>query len=315
MPVPPSSLTLKAQFLISAVFWLAFALSFHNPSGEICKSINEKQRCSTELEYFQEGQRQEAGMSSVTNLLIPNGDQNYELSAVINEGNPSSRSLLIISHGLLSTKESGTIRGLSERLSSINTCRFDFGGNGKSGGEFLYGGYEREISDMKAVISFLRENGWDVKAILGHSKAGTCVLQYGARYDDVDLIINLSGRYHLTAQAKGRFTEEQIQQLEQEGSFLWEAGGKQYPVTQQDFEERRQIDVSLVQNIKRAKVLTIHGSEDATIPVADAYEWGNLIENHSLEVIEGASHSFRPPGELDAVAEAVAAFLRDQGFE
>mmetsp|Transcript_28693 Transcript_28693/g.37617 ORF Transcript_28693/g.37617 Transcript_28693/m.37617 type:complete len:316 (+) Transcript_28693:35-982(+) len=250
----------------------------------------------------------------VSNVRIPNHENGYELASFIEERNHDSRSILVMCHGLLSSKAGTTIHGISQRLPNINVCRFDFGGNGESGGDFIYAGYQREISDLRAVIEYLRSNQWDVKAILGHSKGATCVTQYAAKYDDVDLIVNLSGRYHMMTQAKGRFTDEQMRQLEEEGSFMWEVKGNQYPVTQQDYEERRQLDVSVTQNIQRGKVLTIHGTADETIPVGDAYEWDNVIPNHRLQVIEGAGHSFRSSEEQDSVAALVQSFLSEENF-
>ena len=42
-------------------------------------------------------------------------------------------------------------------------------------------------------------------------------------------------------------------------------------------------------------VLTIHGSEDATIPVSAAHDYARLISHHELHIVQGADHSYRKP--------------------
>ena len=47
------------------------------------------------------------------------------------------------------------------------------------------------------------------------------VLRYGERFDDVDLIVNVAGRFDTTQTPRSRFTEEQWNQLQETGSFVW----------------------------------------------------------------------------------------------
>lgn len=63
---------------------------------------------------------------------------------------------------------------------------------------------------------------------------------------------------------------------------------------------------------RRSKVLTIHGTEDETIPVADAYEFGKLILQHELVVIEGGTHRFATEPEQAAVMKALAPLVQQQ---
>lgn len=60
---------------------------------------------------------------------------------------------------------------------------------------------------------------------------------------------------------------------------------------------------------RRSKVLTIHGTEDETIPVADAHEFAKVIAQHELVVVEGATHRFATEPEQTAVIEALAPYV------
>ncbi len=45
--------------------------------------------------------------------------------------------------------------------------------------------------------------------------------------------------------------------------------------------------------IKRSRVLTIHGSADATIPVEDAHSFHARIPNSALCIVDGADHNYK----------------------
>ncbi|CAN0006073.1 unnamed protein product [Ectocarpus sp. 4 AP-2014] len=54
--------------------------------------------------------------------------------------------------------------------------------------------------------------------------------------------------------------------------------------------------------ISRSKVLTIHGTEDETIPVDDAYEFDKVLRSNELVVVEGATHPFpTEPEQLEMI--------------
>ena len=62
--------------------------------------------------------------------------------------------------------------------------------------------------------------------------------------------------------------------------------------------------------IVRARVLSIHGSADDTIPVGDALEFARCVANHTLHVVEGADHGFSQEAHAaEAVNQAVQFFL------
>jgi uncharacterized protein len=57
---------------------------------------------------------------------------------------------------------------------------------------------------MRSVITHLRTTlGREVLCIVGHSKSGNNVLLYAAKYDDVPLVVNLAGRFHMKVKKAG----------------------------------------------------------------------------------------------------------------
>merc|ERR1712146_478737 len=104
---------------------------------------------------------------------------------------------------------------------------------------------------------------------------------------------------------------EQLNDLETRGWMIWTVKGKDYKIDQQMMYERCAVDNTLVRNIFNAKVLTIHGDSDETIPAKDAYEWGKYINNHELAIIPNAGHLFEKEGEDKLIADTIKKFLSD----
>lgn len=55
-------------------------------------------------------------------------------------------------------------------------------------------------------------------------------------------------------------------------------------------------------------MLIVHGSDDESTPVEDAFEFAKIIPNHKLHIIQGADHCYTShQAELDA---AVVDFIK-----
>ncbi|CAM9121322.1 unnamed protein product, partial [Ectocarpus fasciculatus] len=246
-------------------------------------------------------------------LVVRNEEEGYDLNGVLTVKREDSKSVWIICHGNCSSCE-GTVPAFVSRELSENTFRqeaFDFAGCGQSGGAWRYAGYDRERSDLRAVVLRLRELGWNVDCVLGHSKGVAAVLRYGEAFDDVPLLVNVAGRFDTSETLdRFRFTQEQWDQLEKTGSFEWKVGEKHLIINKSDFEELAALDMKkTAAAITRSKVLTVHGTEDETIPVADAYEFDKVLLNNELVIVEGATHRFPTEPEQLEVMKALNRYL------
>ncbi|KAJ4797232.1 Alpha/beta-Hydrolases superfamily protein [Rhynchospora pubera] len=210
--------------------------------------------------------------------------------------NTGSKGVVILSHGFRATKEDNIMLNLTAALTKkgISTFRFDFAGNGESEGQFEFGNYRREADDLHSVVSFFFQNNADVIAIVGHSKGGNVVLIYACTYDDVKMVLNLSGRFDLINGVKERFGEELLQKMERDGFIDMKDTKGTYRVTKDSLMDR--LNINMAEEVKKIKeecrVLTVHGTEDEIIPVHDAYEFAKLIPNHKLHIVNEANHCY-----------------------
>lgn len=218
--------------------------------------------------------------------------------------------LCILCHGFRSSKAGNTIQALSEALvaKGLSTFCFDFSGNGESGGSFAYGNYWAEVEDLRAVILHWRSRSRAVRSILGHAKGGNVVLLYASKYGDVPKVVNVSGRFRMEGGTRERFGAAGLQKIQEEGCLELADSLGAYVVTKQSLAERLTTDMSATKGIPHnVRVLTVHGSEDRTVPSIDANNFGDVIPSHQLEIIHEADHNFR--AHRDNLVSIVAKFV------
>lgn len=226
-----------------------------------------------------------------------------------------SRHAVLLQHGYGSNKDGFHLRRIAQTLAGggVGSLRFDFSGNGESSGSFRFANYAAEVDEMKAAADYLSDTGSNLIGILGHSKAGTEVIQYGARFDSRDLsIVNVCGRFNLSEGIKERFSEDDLATLRRTGRMQvpHPRTGKPFTVTQQELDERLQTDMGEVaSSVRLSHVLTIHGTADETIPVSDAAEFDERIRLHKLEMVEGADHGFTSEQHASQVCDLVTRFF------
>ncbi|KAI5056710.1 hypothetical protein GOP47_0028528 [Adiantum capillus-veneris] len=208
-----------------------------------------------------------------------------------------SKELVILCHGLNSSKDVGLLVSLAKALSQagLSVFRFDFSGNGESEGEFQFGSYSKETIDLHDVVLHWIEEGRVVKAILGHSKGGSSVLLYASKFKEVSTIVNASGRLDLKAGLDKLLSSDYLERLEAGPITVKNpSGNTMFGVTKESLMERLSTDlVAAIQTIpKDIRVMSVHGSEDELVPVENAHMCDKLIANHTLEIIEGADHMY-----------------------
>uniref|UniRef100_A0A7N0V3E1 Serine aminopeptidase S33 domain-containing protein n=1 Tax=Kalanchoe fedtschenkoi TaxID=63787 RepID=A0A7N0V3E1_KALFE len=209
-----------------------------------------------------------------------------------------SKELVIICHGFRSSKVCIPAVSIASALASegISAFRFDFSGHGESEGSFQFGSHLREADDLRDVVAhFSNSNDRIVAALVGHSKGGNVVIYDASKYKDVPMALNVAGCFDLEGRIDAWFGEGHLRQIRQNGfTNIKDKHGKiLYHVTEENLKARMVImQTSALSMSRDCRVLTVHGSADKVVPVADSLEYSKLISNHELHVIKGANHEF-----------------------
>nr|CAB3460862.1 unnamed protein product [Digitaria exilis] len=115
---------------------------------------------------------------------------------------------------------------------------------------------------------------------------GNAVLLYASKYNDVPIIVNISGRFAL------------------------ERGELEYRVSKASLEDRLSTDTlhSSRAISKDCRVLTIHGAKDEIVPAEDARQFAANIPNHELRIMAEANHRYT--GHEQELTSLVLGFVR-----
>ncbi|KAL6556679.1 hypothetical protein OROGR_005967 [Orobanche gracilis] len=220
-----------------------------------------------------------------------------------------SLELVIICHGFRSSKDRIPMLTLAFALEreGISAFRFDFAGNGESGGSFQYANYRREAEDLRAVVEHFQKDQRFIAALIGHSKeslvpldgmltGGNAVLLYASRYHDIHKIVNIAGRFNLSRGIEGRLGKDFLEEIEKYGfiDVKNRKGKTEYQVSKESLIDRLATDTcAACETIPQyCRVLTVHGTLDEFVPVEDAVEFAKYIKNHNLRIVEGADHEY-----------------------
>lgn len=202
---------------------------------------------------------------------------------------PSSNGLfpcVILSHGLISSKESTKYVALSEILlnAGIASCRFDYHGCGESGGRIEETTLTIRLGNLSGIVEYTA-NHERIDAqrigIIGSSFGGTTALIKAARDKRIRCVSFWATPYRLEKEGDGSIDNISFK------NDIYDDFGK-YDV----LAEARSI----------ARALVIHGRKDETVPWEEGKMiYDNLREPKRLEVLQNGDHVFSDPSDREFV--------------
>jgi len=193
-------------------------------------------------------------------------------------------------------------------------------GGHETPGQFTYGDFNSDIVDIDVVVKYLKSKcGYVVTMIVSHSKASMATMRYLCTYEEgaanVKCFVNVSGRYRMKVDHEKLFpglnkSFETLGYHEVQTTIAREP--RTFRIYPQQVEDFCNWDTSIVWDRfpNHIHVLTVHGIQDARIPVYDAVLYSRALGarspgTHSLCLIEDADHSYTHPGNREAVVETI----------
>ena len=195
---------------------------------------------------------------------------------------------VVLSHGLISSKESSKYVAISERFAEagIASCRFDYHGCGNSGGSIEETTLTIRLDNLNAIVDYVlhhRSVNPDRIGIIGSSFGGTAALIKSARDERIKCVSLWATPYVLAKEGNGSI----------DNIFF-----KDNIYT--DFSTYDILSES--ENVSRA--LVIHGERDETVPCIEGKKiYENMQQPKRLEIIEGGDHVFSDPSHRERVID------------
>lgn len=220
--------------------------------------------------------------------------------------------LVIYSHGLADTHESGWTYGQSLASHGIAVYCFDFCGGSpesKSDGETTDMSLMTEVSDLEAVLQAARS--WDFVdpdkiVLLGASQGGAVTAVTAARHEqEVAGVILCYPALLLQENAHGLFTKKDA--IPDTYYYLWLTVGRRY------FEDVWDYDIYGEIGNYRKNVLILHGDQDTAVDISYSRRAAGAYENADFFEIGGGGHGFYE-AVFDEAYGHILDYLRSQGI-
>jgi len=220
--------------------------------------------------------------------------------------------VIILCHGLASSKDSATYRGLQEGLSAlgIGTLRFDFYGHGESEGKFEEFTLSEAVRDVTRAYEELRARFPHAKIGLTGSSIGGAAVYYAAPKLDLMGVAPICPALRNQQLWKQRAGTAKIKEWREKGFITYTAySGRKLKLNYDYYEDAGQYDPAKV--TIDAPVLIVHGDKDRIVPYAESKKLCKE-RGFGLVTIKGADHNFTGDGQRDALISHVIDFFVEQ---
>lgn len=218
---------------------------------------------------------------------------------------------VIFCHGYRSTKGSGRVEPLAERLAKENVSlfAFDFSGRGESQGRFEFSTITKYVDDLSNAIKFISKKYTDI-CVVGSSLGGYVALNSAIKEKDIKLLVLLS--------PVSQFPWRDIKEFSPENLKKWKEDGFTY--THSERYGDMKINYTFYEDgIKCAKykdygkikvpVLIVHGTADASVPIDHSRELIKHLKKSRLEELKGADHTYTKSTDAKQADELTANFV------
>ncbi|MCB9881848.1 MAG: alpha/beta fold hydrolase [Planctomycetes bacterium] len=234
------------------------------------------------------------------------GSNGAVIRATAHHPDASPRGTVVLAHGFKGFKDWGFHPHLATSLAEAGylAVRFDFSHNGVGDDSstferldlFEQNTFSFEVQDLEVVLDHVRTwTNVDAKRIatIGHSRGGGMVLLHARHRGGVRAVATLAA-----IASTDRLSPADKETLDRDGRLLIpNARTKQLMPIGRNLEEDRMRNADLL-DVERATaelalpIVFVHGTEDESVPFAEAERLAAAQPNARLEAIEGAGHTF-----------------------
>ncbi len=242
------------------------------------------------------------------------GRNNYEIPCV-NNVTGDEKIVVIISHGLGSSKESPTVLALMEKMKiyGIGTFAYDFPGHGESpadGKKFLIKNCISDLADVEDHVRMLAQNA-EIAYFSSSFGAYINILYLSQRKNTGRKSFLRSAAVDMPGIFRSRETAELADQLKKDGYFIINEDSQRPLIITKDFcDELEENNVFEKYIPETLSIAMIHGDLDETASIEDAKKFSEK-NKFQLIIVKNGYHRLMGPGQMNFVMEKAADFFRE----
>ncbi len=197
------------------------------------------------------------------------------------------KKVVILAHGFFNAKDAYLFREIAKALSlHYDVVAFDFRGHGKSTGLFTW--TSQECEDLKAVIDYVKECGYEAIGLMGFSLGAAISLIETAQNTDIKTLIAVSAPYDFWKIDYQFWKPSMIDDLKLNIGFKSKGKGVRpsHPFA------AKTAPIDIVDCIAPRPVLFLHGDDDWLINVRHSRKlYAKAKEPKKLIVLEKLGHA------------------------
>lgn len=275
-----------------------------------------------------------------TNIPLPGKHGRPVITDVFYSDEGVNKPVLIFCHGYKGFKDWGGWNLMAEEFAKRGFLfvKFNFAFNGGTLEEpidfpdldaFGENTYTKELDDLEVLVDWLNSAEFPYSeltdltdiGLMGHSRGGGVVVIKAAEDKRIQKLITLAS----VSDFGDRFPKgEELNAWEQKGiAYIENTRTKQQMPHLFEFYEdfklnEERLTVSRAAKDLRIPVLIIHGTEDLTVSIEDAYDLKKWINNSELFILKGSDHVFEMshpwnkdylPDAMNRIIEKISDFL------
>jgi esterase/lipase len=210
----------------------------------------------------------------------------------------NSKKIIIMCHGFTADRhENGRFDRIAKALNSegYNILNFDFSGSGESDNDSI--NVEKELSDFKSVVHYVKDMGMKKIGAFGHSLGGlVCLKTNLPEIQTMVLTAPVTNKKENYGQRK--FTKEQLVEFDEKGYATKIRPKDKYfretiIIDKKIISERENLNQQELLSKIKSPVLIIHGDKDTVIDLQNSKDaMGYLSKDSKLEILSNDGHDF-----------------------
>jgi len=222
----------------------------------------------------------------------------------------NEKKVVLVSHGLGSSKESATVEAVFGRFPAhgIGGFAFDFPDHGESKAGFEHFRIENCMEDLAAAERHVGDLLPEAEIFYFSSSFGAYInllylankLHVGQKSFLRCAAVDLPGIFRRNT------GPQEAEALENKGHFTLNYG-RPLSISKGFMEDLERFDVFSQNGFGAVKIAMVHGDLDETASLADAYRFAETY-GVPLTVVEGGDHQFTNPGGMEAVLDTALSF-------
>lgn len=227
-----------------------------------------------------------------------------------------AKSVLIISHGFSSNKESKLYVELQNELNKIGigTLRYDYYGHGELYCKDLKYKVTKDVTltkcvnSLKAAISVVCNKGDYKIGLIGSSFGGLLSLIVASQNYNIHALVLKSPVTEPIEFWRQRWGNARIEKWKQEEVIHYTEHSENFELNYTFWEDLQSYDTFQIAKNISCPTLIVHGDNDATVPIKQSENFAKII-NTKVNIIEGANHNYTTSTQYNEMKKLIINFL------